>query len=125
MKSEGEGMLLPCPFCGGRAEAGRTYNAETTLFKVQCMSCPAAMKGYDQSVADAIDGWNTRAAPGPDAPPLAPSREVVARALYDLNPNWSSTQFSGPEVTYWGYDTREKELAFKQADAILALSPGH
>jgi len=71
--------LVPCPFCGGRAAAGRTYNDETTLFKVQCMSCPAAMKGYDQSIADAIDAWNARvpAQGAPDHGALEAFREVL------------------------------------------------
>ncbi len=54
--------------------------------------------------------------------PSVPEREAIARALYDLNPGWSSRQFGGPEPTNWCYPSSKKDLAYRQADAILTLA---
>lgn len=55
-------ILLPCPFCGADAHEARYFSADTVLFWVKCSTCPANMRGFDQSEADAVEAWNTRAA---------------------------------------------------------------
>ncbi len=72
-----------------------------------------AVTYWETAVPDSVPLYTT--------PPVRGDREAIARAIYDLNPSMSSTQFSGPEPTHWCYDTRQKRLAYKQADAILSL----
>lgn len=111
--------LLSCPFCGGRAAAGRTYNGETTLFKVQCMSCPAAMKGYDQSVADAIDAWNTRPAPVPQC-----EAEPVAWRVKNDHGHWYITQNRALAETYEKIERKDVQPLYatppSRSDAVNA-----
>lgn len=59
------GIVLPCPFCGGKAVAFFDYDCE--LFGVRCRN--QAYSGYDMkadyntSPKFAVAGWNTRYAP--------------------------------------------------------------
>jgi hypothetical protein len=64
--------LLPCPFCGGEATVG-SMSADGPLgakYWAECMAvdCPVRPdgRGYDTE-AEAIAGWNTRAAADPAA----------------------------------------------------------
>lgn len=54
-------------------------------------------------------------------------REALAKTLYDENPDYMSTQFSGREKSEWdyGYDSPERRLAYRQADAVLAALRSH
>lgn len=54
--------LLPCPFCGERAEAGN-YNMsgwQVLCVTDDCFAGGLSEDGYD-SRSDAIRAWNTRA----------------------------------------------------------------
>ena len=55
--------LLPCPFCGGEAAATRWDGEDGPNFMVACDSevCKHSLP-FDH-LSDAIDVWNTRAAP--------------------------------------------------------------
>lgn len=53
--------LQPCPFCGGEARLTEHFGLfDGAPFKVQCQNCGANRTDYER--ADAIDGWNARAA---------------------------------------------------------------
>ena len=64
----GETTLLPCPFCGGKAEC---YQDEDGYWQVNCKSgwlgltqkCPGdSCIGYSYDTeAEAVEAWNTRA----------------------------------------------------------------
>lgn len=78
--------LLPCPFCGGKVEAG--YYAEE--FVVDCPECRFEVSTYDDGPNDpslkGIRHWNTRIAlpsPAPDAIAQA------AQLLLDAMPNYA------------------------------------
>lgn len=53
--------LKPCPFCGGEAEATRSYGiASGFVFHiVECLCCWAKTSFCDTE-AEAIEAWNTR-----------------------------------------------------------------
>lgn len=48
--------LLPCPFCGGKAEIDRY----TIKPYVSCTRCGCSMPDRHQTVEQAIEAWNTR-----------------------------------------------------------------
>ncbi len=52
-----EQKLLPCPFCGGEAEAIQVYATE---WYVECTKCPCTMIGGYYTEEEAIEAWNTR-----------------------------------------------------------------
>ena len=65
--------LLPCPFCGGKAEIReidydpewyQTYNdpdsgGDAPVYVISCKSCEAGIK-YKYKESEAIQAWNTR-----------------------------------------------------------------
>ena len=53
-----ETTLLPCPFCGGKAETFNPFNVDGT-WCVLCSECAAAT-GFEQTEAEAIAAWNSR-----------------------------------------------------------------
>lgn len=54
--------LLPCPFCGGRAEMWKAHpeNPKRKAW-IACMDRCAVMTKEYESTAEAIEAWNTRA----------------------------------------------------------------
>lgn len=53
--------LLPCPFCGGKAEIGEVVDYENT-FCVQCCRCLAKSQYvHESNKCIAIEAWNQRA----------------------------------------------------------------
>lgn len=85
--------LLPCPFCGGEAEAcgynscdccGKAWNGQ-----VICQGCGQGVSHYDTD-AEAITAWNTRA---PD-PATAKMREA-AQALIEAHGDTKGIDFVG------------------------------
>lgn len=48
--------LLPCPFCGGKAEEELTV----TEYAITCASCPARMVVDAAKELIAVDQWNRR-----------------------------------------------------------------
>ena len=59
--------LLPCPFCGGRAEAVR-YSHQRN--KAYCADCEAETSIMHDTQEDAIAAWNRRAAPAETKTPI-------------------------------------------------------
>ena len=61
-KASGELLLLSCPFCGQKPEH---YHFDKANYpeKVMCANqgCPVRPMEYFESIADMIEGWNTRA----------------------------------------------------------------
>lgn len=64
---EGEGDLLPCPFCGGTAEFDRIAAPQSDLYgvRVRCTVCGAGIttkQSTDLTTADegAVTAWNRR-----------------------------------------------------------------
>lgn len=55
--NDNDSKLLPCPFCGGRGHVG-----EILLFGVVCCTECDAQITCCESVDDAIQAWNRRAA---------------------------------------------------------------
>ena len=57
--------LLPCPFCGGKAEMGVNKDSTVREYFVGCMNCHIRLYkiGYKRfyTEAEAIAAWNTRA----------------------------------------------------------------
>ena len=65
--------LLPCPFCGGKAEIREvdydpewhpTYNdpdsgGDAPVYVISCKSCEAGIK-YKYKESEAVQAWNTR-----------------------------------------------------------------
>ena len=53
--------LLPCPFCGGKAELDSYENAppHTDSFRVECPDCEATFD-YLDTLEKAIAAWNRR-----------------------------------------------------------------
>jgi Lar family restriction alleviation protein len=64
--------LLPCPFCGHRAET-QEYGMRTEAWAVWCVECKAQMESISTE-AEAIAAWNRRA---PDP------RDEVIRGLME------------------------------------------
>ena len=67
-----EGELLPCPFCGGRAEMANGSFDNVSRHSVGCVTieCAAiAMTCEYETPAEAIAAWNRRAAVQPDTAP--------------------------------------------------------
>ena len=69
VESEQTGELLPCPFCGGKAELYhaicRTPDPDGTLqghYVTDCTVCNANVE-FETAEEDAIKAWNTRATP--------------------------------------------------------------
>ena len=52
--------LKPCPFCGGKAEPFNPFENTEGTWCVICSECAAAT-GFEQTEAEAIEAWNTRA----------------------------------------------------------------
>ena len=52
--------LLPCPFCGGEAEVFNPFDKTAGTWCVICRECACA-SGFEQTEAEAIAAWNTRA----------------------------------------------------------------
>lgn len=69
--------LLPCPFCGGRAE---TMGGDSLLFGVSCRNCGAHISKVlqiDESGSSIVAAWNRRAHPAvTPAPTLADAAKV-------------------------------------------------
>jgi Lar family restriction alleviation protein len=59
LKLEYKEELLPCPFCGGRAEFNKTLVEDSTYGWVQCTYCGAHFITKDRD--EAISAWNRRA----------------------------------------------------------------
>lgn len=55
--------LKPCPFCGGEAEPFNPFENTEGTWCVLCSEC-AASTGFEQTEAEAIAAWNTRAVSG-------------------------------------------------------------
>lgn len=62
---DGEGDLLPCPFCGGDAQYGEAIEAGDSAYVVSCTSCQAssmvAFASKDDPRRVLADAWNRRA----------------------------------------------------------------
>lgn len=72
--------LLPCPFCGHRAET-QQYGLRTEAWAVWCVECNAQMESISTE-AEAITAWNRRALPAvTPAPTLAEAAKVLADAI--------------------------------------------
>ena len=69
MTHQTEAELLPCPFCGGKAEAKKPdMSYEFTLIK--CQECDAQTdEGVDFD--DAAEAWNRRAPAAPQTAPIS------------------------------------------------------
>lgn len=69
MTEQSEVTLLPCPFCGGEAQAcGNTFiapNGSEGMHWVLCGACHAG-PGDRSTPAAAIAAWNTRSQPSDD-----------------------------------------------------------
>lgn len=59
--------LLPCPFCGGKADSRCTAGPYPDWF-VECTECHASASVFSE---DKLDGWNSRAQPASQATPKA------------------------------------------------------
>ena len=59
--------LLPCPFCGGQAEA-RLFDAQYFVQCIQCFNSTAADHDLEESAAAS---WNARINPAPARPDKA------------------------------------------------------
>ena len=104
MTTPDEQTLLPCPFCGGEAQSGKTDdNGGNTTFGVQGHSCGAEVGVWShwhddaeerqEKQAKAVDMWNTRAAM-PDTKALEAAymrgaMDVHNNFMPDRNPDFS------------------------------------
>jgi len=67
--------LMPCPFCGGKAEIAESFEGDDGLYdiwKISCNECPAEMRGERARVIGdgrtvgsdereaIVDSWNSR-----------------------------------------------------------------
>jgi Lar family restriction alleviation protein len=52
--------LLSCPFCGGEAETFNPFGTSDGTWTVLCSECASSV-GFEQTEAEAIAAWNTRA----------------------------------------------------------------
>lgn len=64
--------LLPCPFCGGKADSRCTAGPDPDWF-VECTDCRASASVFSE---DKLDGWNLRV-PQPGSEPVARSSGAV------------------------------------------------
>ncbi|KKK75499.1 hypothetical protein LCGC14_2873110 [marine sediment metagenome] len=80
-----EGELLPCPFCGGKAELG---DGRFHDWKVECEECFVEVTHLERDAV--INLWNTRT---PAVPALCDALEVTEDmfidVLIDLHPGLS------------------------------------
>lgn len=53
--------LLPCPFCGSKAElcTVKRFDGEITLAFIRCNSCGSLTRSYSTEMG-AIEAWNKR-----------------------------------------------------------------
>lgn len=58
-----QGILLPCPFCGGAAQIIRFRDYGWKQFKVSCDRCFMSFGKNFYDEKKAIEQWNTRPAP--------------------------------------------------------------
>lgn len=74
--------LLPCPFCGGKAELNTWGNDRDGchVAKVICDSCSASADSFETQ-DQAIAAWNRRASPSPD---LSAENARLREALEDI-----------------------------------------
>lgn len=90
--------LLPCPFCGGKAQSERSterfeygtggpYSVMEWGYYVYCEACSAGTHAVDvppPSEEEAVAAWNRRATPAPVPQPLEMPedvRETIGEAL--------------------------------------------
>lgn len=61
--------LLPCPFCGGKAEPIRWHNGDCTTVFIRCSTCgsgtepihvPQMIGDYEKTLRESADVWNGR-----------------------------------------------------------------
>lgn len=61
--------LLPCPFCGGKAEPIRWHNGDCTTVFIRCSRCgsgtepihvPQMIGDYEKTLRESADVWNGR-----------------------------------------------------------------
>lgn len=64
---QNQGDLLPCPFCGGKADSRCTAGPYPEWF-VECTDCRASASVFSE---DKLDGWNNRAQPIAQVTPTA------------------------------------------------------
>ena len=99
--------LLPCPFCGGEAETFNPFNADGT-WCVLCSECAAAT-GFEQTEAEAIAAWNSRAELGSEPP-----YDELLRCLendWNIRASWDGLRkFWCIELTEEGVRMRDAEL---------------
>lgn len=61
--SEGNFMLLPCPFCGGEADLVHytvgSWDDPEEIFEVECTRCNASIEAQ-QTDHEAVEAWNRR-----------------------------------------------------------------
>ncbi|WP_161892272.1 Lar family restriction alleviation protein [Pseudomonas juntendi] len=69
--------LLPCPFCGGKADSRCTAGPDPDWF-VECTECLASAPVFNE---DKLDGWNMRAQPAPQ-PHAEPIAWMVGTAIW-------------------------------------------
>jgi Lar family restriction alleviation protein len=74
--SPGSEELLPCPFCGGRANVYKNEVDFITKWSVGCGDCNCNMDVCEDTPADAAVEWNTRA-PAQSAPPQEMQRKAA------------------------------------------------
>lgn len=59
-------VMLPCPFCGGKADLlpmAHTYNADEQVgYKIRCIICDASVYEVTNYKIQAIVKWNKRVA---------------------------------------------------------------
>ena len=60
-RSGGQPVLLPCPFCGGRAEIAEIETEDLPLWLGECLEPPCeAVAPVRPTRDEAIAAWNTR-----------------------------------------------------------------
>ena len=78
-RSGGQPVLLPCPFCGGRAEIAEIETEDLPLWLGECQEPPCeAVAPVRPTRDEAIAAWNTRQPTQSDA-----LRDVLREVLED------------------------------------------
>lgn len=97
MNEANEEKLLPCPFCGGKAEGQEVRTDCETTHRVSCNNCKNGTHVW-ATPADSSAAWNRRTTPAPQWTtelPTEPGLYYYYQPLYEPDPTVMTIYYDG------------------------------